>query len=322
VIIVMEPATGAILAMATLPTYSLTEESVFSPTRQAIYKPTAVTDTYEPGSVMKLVTVAAAVEEHVVTPATRYRDTGVAIIDGVPIRNWDGGAYGDVDVRGILVHSLNTGTQWIAAQLGAERFYNYVELFGFGKPTGVRLNGEAGGAFRRPSDAGWTRVDLATNSYGQSIAVTPLQMITAIAALGNGGVLMRPQLVREIRSADGVHSFPPESVRQVVSPSTADTMLDMMVSVWNQDALRPLRIDGYTIAAKSGTADIPEPGGYRSGQTYASFAGFGPVPNPRFAILVRLDRPEAIYGGVTAAPVFRAVANELFTYLRIPRSGS
>jgi cell division protein FtsI/penicillin-binding protein 2 len=147
-------------------------------------------------------------------------------------------------------------------------------------------------------------------------------MITAIAALGNGGMLMRPQLVREVRSPDGVHSFPPEPVRQVVSPSTADTMLDMMVSVWNQAALQPLRIDGYTVAAKSGTADIPGPGGYRSGQTYASFAGFGPIPNPRFAILVRLDRPEAIYGGVTAAPVFRAVANELFTYLRVPRSGS
>ena len=317
-IIVMEPSTGAILAMASLPSFSLTSESLFDAIQPETSKPAAVTDAYEPGSVMKLVTVAGAIEDRLVTPDTPYRDVGVALVDGVPIRNWDGGAYGNVNVREILVRSLNTGTQWVASLLGPEKFYDYVESFGFGTPTGVRLNGEASGWFRRPTTRGWTRVDLATNSYGQSIAVTPLQMITAIAALGNGGVLMRPQLVREVRGPDETHTFAPEPIRQVVSQRTADTMLDMMVSVWNQPGLQPLRINGYTLAAKSGTADIPGPDGYRSGQTYASFAGFGPIPNPRFVILVRLDRPEAIYGGVVAAPVFRTVAQELLMYMHVP----
>jgi cell division protein FtsI/penicillin-binding protein 2 len=129
---------------------------------------------------------------------------------------------------------------------------------------------------------------------------------------------MQPQLVREIRAADGVHPVAPKPVATAVSPQTAETILDMMVSVWNQPALESMRLDGYTLAAKSGTADIPGPGGYSSGKTYASFAGFGPMPNPRFAILVRIDRPEAVYGGVVAAPVFRAVASEILNYLRIP----
>src|SRR5207248_10391331 len=204
----------------------------------------------------------------------------------------------------------------------ADHFYDYMQAFGFGESTGVRLNGEAAGSFRRPADPGWSRIDLATNSYGQSISVTPLQMITAVAALGNGGVLMRPHLVHEIRSGDGVRTVEPEAVRQVVSSRTANTMLDMMVSAWSQPALAANRIEGYTLAAKSGTADIPGPGGYSSGKTYASYVGFGPMPNPRFIVLVRLDRPEAIYGGTVAAPVFRNVVSELLTYFQIPPRAS
>jgi cell division protein FtsI/penicillin-binding protein 2 len=223
-----------------------------------------------------------------------------------------------VSVRQIVVHSLNTGMQWVAGTLGPDRFYDYVEAFGFGERTGVPLNGEASGAFRRPSSPGWSRIDLATNSYGQSISVTPLQMITAVAALGNNGVLMRPQLVREVRGQDGPQAIEPEPVRTVVSPRTASTMLDIMVSAWSQPALAANRIEGYTLAAKSGTADIPGPNGYSSGKTYASYIGLAPMPSPRFVVLVRLDRPEALYGGAVAAPVFRNVVTELLTYFQIP----
>ena len=317
-ILVLDPTTGAILAMAATPTFSLTSDAGPSDSSQQLYKPVAVTDTYEPGSVMKLVTVAGAVEDGIVSPDTHYLDTGVGLDNGIPIHNWDGGAYGDVTIRQILIHSLNTGAQWVASKLGAERFYDYVDLFGFGHPTGVQLNGEASGAFRRPTDPGWTRADLGTNSYGQSISVTPLQMITAIAALGNGGVLMQPQIVREVNGPDGARTISPKPVRQVVSAQTAATMLDMMESVWNQDAFDPIRPKGYRLAAKSGTADIPSPGGYNTGKTIASFVGFGPLPNPRFVILARLDEPEAIYGGVVAAPVFRNVAAELLAYYHIP----
>jgi len=319
VIIVMEPSTGAVLAMAADPTYSLTSEEGYDPQRPELYKPLTVTDTYEPGSVMKLMTMAGAIEEGLITPdGTYYQDTGVAYVDGVPIKNWDGGAYGRVSMREVIVHSLNTGTQWVAGQLGPERFYKYMDAFGFGQLSGVRLNGEAPGAFRKPGETGWTRTDLATNSYGQSISVTPLQMITAIAAIGNHGVLMRPQLVREIRGPEGVERMTPEPIRQVVSPKTADTVLDMMVSHWRQSAFTSIQIAGYTLATKSGTADIPGPGGYSSGKTYASMVGFGPIPNPRFVIMVRLDRPEAVYGGTVAAPVLRELANDLFSYYRIP----
>ncbi len=320
-IIVMEPSTGAILAMAATPTYSLTDLT-FDGARQDLYKPVVATDTYEPGSVMKLVTVAAAIEEGLVNPESRYQDNGLALVNGVPIRNWDGGAHGSVTVRQILTLSLNTGAQWVAGLLGPERFYGYLEVFGFGAPTGVPLNGEAPGAFRRPSDPGWSRIDLATNSYGQSVSVTPLQMIGAVASLGNGGVRMQPQLVREVRGADGVRRTEPQAVRSVVSSRTADTMLDMMVSAWSQPALQAHRLEGYVLAAKSGTADIPGPGGYSSGKTYASYVGMGPIPNPRFAILVRIDRPEALYGGIAAAPVFRNVASELLAHLQIAPQGT
>lgn len=317
VIIVMEPATGAIIAMAAHPTFSLTADT-FEVDRQELFKPVPVTDTYEPGSVMKLITVAAAIEENVVTPDSRYQDNGVAAVSGHQIRNWDGAAYGNVTVRQILVHSLNTGAQWIAAQVGPDRFYEYVEAFGFGEPTGIKLNGEAPGRFRRPSDAGWSRADLATNSFGQSISVTPLQMITAVSALANQGVLMQPQLVREVRRQDGLQTIQPRPVRSVVSPQTAQTMLDLMVSVWNQPALQAQRLEGYRLAGKSGTADIPGPGGYRTGKTYASFIGFAPIPDPRFAILVRIDQPEALYGGTVAAPVFRSIASELMSSYKVP----
>src|SRR6266540_5304662 len=243
-IIVMEPSTGAILAAATSPTF--TQSSGYDAARPDLFRPSIATDTYEPGSVMKLVTAAAAVEEGVVNPNTRYFDSGVALVNGVPIRNWDGGAYGNVTLREILVYSLNTGMQWVAGQLGADKFYEYVQAFGFGEPTGVKLNGEAPGSFRRPNDQGWSRIDLATNSYGQSISVTPLQMITAVAALGNGGVLMRPHLVREVRDADRTVPVDPQPVRAAVSPQTAETMLDMMVSAWSQPALAANRIEGYT----------------------------------------------------------------------------
>lgn len=318
VVIVMEVATGAIVAMASLPAYSLTQEQAASTERQELLRASPVTDTYEPGSVMKIITVAAAIEEQVVTPETPYFDRGLAVVNGAPIRNWDGKGYGTVTVRQILIHSLNTGAQWIAGTVGPQRFYSHLEAFGFGAPTGVRLNGEAAGGFRRAGDPGWGPADLATNAFGQSISVTPLQMITAVAALGNGGVLMQPQLVREFRGPDGVRPVPPQRVRTVVSPRTADTMLDMMISVWNQPALQANRLEGYILGAKSGTADIPGPGGYSTGKTYASFVGFVPGPNPRFAILVRVDRPEALYGGIVAAPVFRALASELVNYYQIP----
>jgi cell division protein FtsI/penicillin-binding protein 2 len=318
VAIVMEPDTGAILAMASLPSFDVAARTPYETNAQDLYKPVTVTDTYEPGSVMKLVTLAAALNEGVVNPNTPFVDRGSVTINGIPIRNWDGGARGTVTVREIIRYSLNTGSQWMAGLVGPDRFYSYLDAFGFGKPTGVRLNGEAAGHFRRPGDAGWSQLDLATNSFGQSVTVTPLQMITAVAALANDGVLVKPQLVREIHRADGTHAVAPVGQRVVVTPETARTAVEIMEFTWNQPSLVAQHIPGYRLAAKSGTADIPGGDGYSVNKTYASFVGFGPLPDPRFVILVRIDRPEALYGGVVAAPVFRAIASEVITYLGIP----
>jgi cell division protein FtsI/penicillin-binding protein 2 len=315
-ILIMEPSTGAILAAASWPTYSLTEPP--RPEDASLQKPTIVTDLYEPGSVMKVITMAAAIEEGVVTPSTTVNDPGAVLIDGVRISNWDGGGHGVIDMRDVLIYSSNVGSSFVSRRLGPERFYRYLDLFGFGQETGIRLPGEAEGSFRTPADAAWRPIDLATNSFGQGVAVTPLQMLTAIAALANDGVLMRPMIVKELRRGDESTLIAPEPVRRVVSSRTAETLTDMMVAVWLQPALQQNRLPGYTIAAKTGTADFPGQGGYQQNRTYASQIGFGPAHNPRWAMLVRLDAPEALYGGAAAAPVFKRMAEELFTYLRIP----
>jgi cell division protein FtsI/penicillin-binding protein 2 len=315
-IIIMEPNTGAILAAASYPTYSLTEP--LKPEQAALQKPTIVTDVYEPGSVVKLVTMSGGLEEGVVTPETTVNDPGSVLVDGVRISNWDHNGHGMETMREVLINSANVGAAFVSRTLGPERFYKYFDLFGFGQPTGVGLPGEAEGSYRTPGDPGWTNVDLATNAFGQGVSVTPLQMITAVSALGNDGVMMRPMLVKEVRRGDEVTPVAPEAIRRVVSSRTAAQMLDMMISVWKQPAAMQYRIPGYTLASKTGTADTPTANGYQLNRTYASQVGFGPANNPRWVMLVRIDAPEALYGGAAAAPVFKRLAEELFTYLRIP----
>lgn len=317
-VIVMEPKTGAVLAMASRPTYNLTDDVIYRPEEAPLYKPVAVTNQYEPGSVMKLVTMAAALEEGLVSPGTTVNDRGVVTIDGVSLRNWDRRANGVITMTQVLVFSSNVGAQYVSGLLGADRFYHYLSAFGFGHPTGISLPGEAAGMVRTPAMPGWTRVDLATNSYGQGIAVTPIQMITAVAAIANDGLLMKPQIVREVRWRDEVRHVHPEPVRQVVSPRTARTLTDMMVAVLDQRAYDAHRIPGYRIAGKTGTADFPTDLGYTSGKTFASLVGFAPAEDPRFVMLVRLDAPEGLYGGVVAAPVFMRIARHVLDYFKVP----
>ncbi|SRR5579884_2424891 len=317
-ILIMDPTTGGIMAAAAWPTYSLTEP--IRPEQAALWKPTMATDVYEPGSVMKVVTMSAAVDEGLVTPDTTVSDPGSVLVDGVRISNWDFNGHGTITMRQVLIYSSNVGSSFVARRLGPDRFYKYLDLFGFGQPTGIRLPGEAAGSYRTPEDETWRPIDLTTNSYGQGVAVTPLQMITAYAALANDGVLMRPMLVKELRRGDDVEPVPPEVVRRVVSSHTAQQLTDMMVSVLQQPAQQQNRIPGYVIAGKTGTADTPTAGGYQLNRTYASQIGFAPVDHPRFVMLVRLDAPEALYGGAAASPLFKRMAEELFTYLRIPPS--
>lgn len=317
-ILVMEPRTGAILAMASWPTYNLTDEDRFKPGQEALYKSVQVTNQYEPGSVMKPITMAAGLQEGLVTPNTKVNDTGIVEIGGAVLRNWDFRANGSITMTEVLIHSSNIGAQYVSGLLGAERFYRYIDAFGFGRPSGVSLPGEVPGTVRTPADPGWSRVDLATNAYGQGIAVTPLQMLTAISAIANDGVRMKPRIVREIRRGGRAEPVEPEPVQQVVSPEAARTLTEMMVAVLEQPALQPHRLPGYRFAGKTGTADFPTDLGYTSGKTYASIVAFGPLPDTRFSLLIRLDAPEAIYGGVVAAPVLKRMLEEMLAYYRIP----
>lgn len=318
VIIVMDPKTGAILAMASEPTYDLTAEEIYDPRRQDIYRPTAVTDMYEPGSVMKVITMAAGLEERLITPSTTFVDKGVVIIDGARIRNWDLSAHGTESMTQVLVNSCNVGASYVANLLGPERFYRYLDGFGFGKRTGIDLMGESPGRVRTPKEKEWTRVDVATNSFGQGIAVTPIQMITAVAAIANDGVLVRPMVVKAFRQGDSLRDIPPVQVKRVVSSQTARTLTGMMVHVVEDNSLKLSVVPGYKIAGKTGTADIPMNGVYNTNVTYASQIGFAPAHDPEFVMLVRIDGAEKKFGGQVASPIFKKIAEQLFAYMRIP----
>jgi cell division protein FtsI/penicillin-binding protein 2 len=318
VVIVMEPKTGSILAIASEPTYDLTAEQIYDPNRQDLYRPTTVTDMYEPGSVMKVITMAAGLEEKLVNPHTTFVDEGVTVIDGVRIRNWDFSAHGTETMTEVLINSCNIGAAYVANLLGPERLYRYFDDFGFGKNTGIDVLGESPGRMRTPKEDNWTRIDLATNSYGQGIAVTPIQMITAVAAIANDGVLVKPMVVKGYRQGDSLREIPPVQVKRVISSETAKTLTDMMVHVVEDNSLKLSVVPGYKIAGKTGTADIPMNGVYNTNVTYASQIGFAPAYDPAFVMLVRIDGPEKKYGGQVASPVFKKIAEQLFAYLKIP----
>jgi cell division protein FtsI/penicillin-binding protein 2 len=319
-ILVMDPRTGNVLAAANNPTYNLTAEEIYNPQQADRYKAKIVTDQYEPGSTLKTVAMSAAIDSGVVSPGTTMNDTGVALVGGAVIHNWNGAANGTSTMTEILIHSSNVGMTWVSGVLGADRLYDYYARYGFGQPTGLRLPGEVAGTVRTNRAAGWTRVDQATNAYGQGIAVTPVQLLQAMAVFANDGQLVRPRLVRAIRGPDGIQDLPPEVERQVISPKTAHTMLQMMQAVHEQPELKPYRVPGYHIAAKTGTADTPTNVGYNTALTVGSLVALFPAEEPRFAVLIRLDGPEKLYGGIVAAPVLKDLAQELLTYYRVPPS--
>lgn len=317
-IVVMDPATGGVLGMASSPTYTLSDSIVFRDEDQHLYKAVPVTNQYEPGSVMKVVTMAAALELGLVAPTTTVNDRGSVAYGPTTIRNWDHKANGVISMTEVLMRSSNVGTSWVAEKIGRDDLYRFLSAFGFGQPTGIELPGEVPGTVRTPTSPGWTPIDLATNGFGQGIAVTPLQMLAAIAAIGNDGVMLRPTIVKEFVVDGEVQRPEPHAVRRVVSPDTARTLREMLVAVLEQPALQPHRIDGYRVAGKTGTADVPTNLGYTSGKTFASIVALLPAERPRLAVLVRIDAPEALYGGVVAAPVLKRVGQELVAYYRIP----
>ncbi len=314
-IIVMNPRTGAILAMAAEPCYSPNE--VLEIPEGATFNP-LVSAAYEPGSVMKLITMAAALDSGTVTPQTTYVDNGAIEVGGHISYNWDRGAHGTVDMTTLLARSLNVGAATIATWMGPTTFYDYYQRFGFGRPTNIDIMSEAEGLMPLPGGSDWQESFLATNSYGQALAVTPLQMISSVSALANGGVLMQPYVVAEIRDGDDVRRHEPTPAGQVISAETAAQMTAMATVAVQQEVQEAL-VEGYTVAGKTGTAQIAEPFGYHPTDVIGSFIGWLPADDPQMIVFVKLDRPtSAPWGSMTAAPVFSKLAKELVVLLDIP----
>jgi cell division protein FtsI/penicillin-binding protein 2 len=320
-VIVMEPRTGAVLAMANRPAFDPNRYTEFAAQPEVFANP-AVTFLFEPGSTFKLVTMAGALNEHVVSPQTTYQDNGALAIGGYVIRNWDGKANGLSNMVTLLEKSSNIGASWVAFQTGKERFYRYVNLFGFGQATGIDLQGEAQGIVKNPAARDWSDVDLATNSFGQAISVSPIQMVTAIAAIANGGIMMKPYVVQKVvdpRTGRLVRNAESQIVRQVISRETASTLLQMMVNAAENEGVRGQLVPGYYVAGKTGTASIPVAGGYDPTQTIASFVGVVPASDPQFVVLVKIDRPQdEPWGSLIAKPAFALIAQELTRYLKVP----
>jgi len=313
-IIVMAPKTGAILGMANFPSY---DPNHFMDTKQSRFANPAVSEQYEPGSVFKIVTMAAGIDAGVVTPRTTYNDTGQLEVGGRLIYNWDRGSNGVVDMTVVLGKSLNTGAAFVSTTLGKNRFYNYVRRFGFGRLSGVDMAGEIPGVAKLPGDSDWHESDLGTNAFGQGIAVTPLQMLNSVAAVANRGQLMKPYIVGQIIDGDEVTEIQPEVIRRAVSENTAEQVTAMLVQAVENE-ISQAYLPGYRVAGKTGTAEIPTPGGYKSDETIASFIGYAPAFDPAFIVLVKIDKPHASqWGSKVAAPVFLRIAQFLFDYMDI-----
>ena len=320
--IVMNPRTGEILAMASRPSYNPNRFYAYGPSE---WKNRAVSIIYEPGSTFKAVVAAAALQEGVVTPHERFQDNGFVEVSGRRIKNWDGGSYGNISFTEVIKSSINTGFVQVGMRLGAARLNDYARAFGFGKPTGVELPGEEEGLL---FESGKMREsDIATMSIGQSIAVTPLQLLTAISAIANDGVLLKPHIIKEIRNPDGTvaSAVQTQAVRQVISLDTAKAMTVMLEKVVADGGGKKAAVKGYRFAGKTGTAEkLKSSGGYEDGKYIASFAGYGPVDDVQLAALIIIDDPSGIYyGGEVAAPVFKDIMTQVMRYLNItPQSGN
>ena len=313
-IIVMDPRDGSVLAIASAPS--------FDPSAIRLADPEALRDralawTYEPGSTMKAMTVAAGLNEHVVRPTDSYNDVGYAIVGGRRLNNALGRAYGPTTVSQVLERSLNAGAAWVGQKLGATRLDDYLHRFGFGQPTGIDLAGEVGGTVRPLAE--WYPVDVGTASFGQGVSVTPIQLAAAYSAIANGGTLYRPYVVASRRDADGEHRTAPVAVRQVVTPETASVVRSMLLSTVDIGIAHNAAIAGFGIAGKTGTAQIASPDGtYVDDQYVSSFAAFFPAEDPKYVVLIVLERPESrLLGTLTATDMFKGVAQDILRYARI-----
>lgn len=332
--IAMDPKTGDILAMVTNPTFNpndptepINEEEKkefekMNGDQQTAYlsdmwRNPIVSDTYEPGSTFKLLTTSAALEEGIVTPDSVLYCNGYEVVSGVEINCWYKSGHGAQTIKEAIGNSCNPVQMQLAAKLGKEKYYDYLDMFGITRKTGIDYPGETG-AIIQPKDAVGP-VELATISFGQGIAVTPIQLITSISSIGNNGILMEPRLVKELTDKNGktVKKFPIKPVRKVISPNTSAEMRDIMEYEVSEGGGGTAKVPGLRVGGKTGTADKVVDGEYTK-DTYSSFIGMAPMNDPQIAILVVVDSPGGVqYGSVTAGPVAKEFLQNTMTYLDI-----
>ena len=318
-IIVMDPRNGEILAMATTPRMDLNNYgNYFSLYDDGSQYNRSIGMAYEPGSVIKVLTMAAALDSGTVRPDTSFIDTGSIEVGGITIHNWNRDAWGQQNMIGCLQHSLNVCLAWVSSQMGTQTFYSYMERFGIGHPTGIDLSGEAIGRLKVPGDSDWYPVDLGTNAFGQGITVTPLQMLMAVSSIANGGKMVTPHVLYSMLRDGHQYNVPSQYAGSPISAETARTLNEMLAISLEQESSQAL-LPGYRLVGKTGTAQIPTDYGYDSFHTNASFIGWGPADDPQFMVYVWLQQPSAsIWSSETAAPVFSQVAEQTVILLNIP----
>jgi cell division protein FtsI (penicillin-binding protein 3) len=312
-IVVMDPATGDILAMASYPWF---DPNHFATANPDTWRNRAVTDTFEPGSVNKTITAAAALDTGAVSPARTFEVPAAVRVGQYTIHDSHAHPVEKMTLGDIIAASSNVGATMVASHVGSARLSSYMARFGYGRPTGVGFPGEAAGVV--PPLSQWTDVTRATSSYGQGISVTPLQMAAVYATIANGGTWVQPRLVRGTQQGGTFHPAPPSPTRRVVRPGTAAMVTRMLAYVVADGTGVNAQIPGYQVAGKTGTARKVDAAGHYVNRYMASFVGFLPAAAPKLVIAVTIDQPATVYGGVAAAPVFQEVARYAIQRLGIP----
>lgn len=312
--IVMDSQTGSVFGMTSYPSYDPGNYWKFG---QEFFKNPAISDTFEPGSIFKVVVMASALDAGVVTPDTICDICGGPLkVDKYTIETWNKKYHPDSTMTDVIVHSDNVGMSFVGQKLGADKMYDYLDKFGIGKLTGVDLQGEVSVPLREKGT--WNIVDLATASFGQGVAVTPIQMLKALSVIANRGRLITPQIVAKEEGDSWEQDIKPIVGDRVISEKAAGEMKDMMVAAAKEGESKWTDTPGFMVAGKTGTAQIPISGHYDSQKTIASFMGFAPADKPKFAMIVTLKEPSSSpWASETAAPLWYGIAKELFPYFAI-----
>lgn len=313
-VVLMNPENGAVLGMASFPSY---DPANYWEEGNEYFKNPAVSDTFEPGSIFKVLVMAAALDTKVVEPGTICEIcSGPLKVDKYTIETWDKKYHPDSTMTEVIVNSDNVGMAYVGQKLGADKLYDYLNNFGIGKLSGIDLQGEATPPLREKGT--WNIVDLATASFGQGVAVTPIQMVRGVSAIANGGYLVTPQVVDKLIKDGWEEDIKPQKGEKVISKETADLITQMMVEAAKRGESKWTNLRGFKVAGKTGTAQVPIAGHYDEEKTIGSFVGFAPADKPKFVMLVTLREPSSSpWASETAAPLWYSIARELFTYFGI-----